>query len=319
MDSEWFRCGRRRSLRGLDGESTGSDKPGIETRRYSCPACIVWSVLALACATGPQPLPGELEPTKLSNFRIIAHRGGAAHAPENTLPAFRRSLANGFAEVELDVQLSLDEVLVLFHDHTLERKTGHEGSVGVYSAEELTGFELGSWFDREHPEVTEPFAGTRIATLSELFSEFASRLYYHLEIKGEDPRVPMFLLQAIEGAGLRGRVTVTSFSFDQLARFRSLAPEISVCWLLARRHWVDPKGAARQRARVEEARRAGFTGVAVHASRIDAQIVGFAHENDLEIRAWGIGSDIDEQRVIAAGSDGATTDWPERLRSRLSE
>ena len=52
----------------------------------------------------------------MSGFHVIAHRGGAAHAPENTLPAFRWALANGFTEVELDVRLSLDEVLVLFHD-----------------------------------------------------------------------------------------------------------------------------------------------------------------------------------------------------------
>ena len=138
-------------------------------------------VLALACATDSPRSRGRLvEKVQTSDFHVIAHRGGAAHAPENTLPAFRWSLANGFWEVELDVRLSLDEVLVLFHDHTLERKTGHEGSVGVYTAAELTRFELGSWFDREHPEVAKSFAGTPIATLSDLFSEFGTRLYYHL-------------------------------------------------------------------------------------------------------------------------------------------
>ncbi len=278
--------------------------------------------LALACA--PHALPPRdrvAEPAQKPDFQVIAHRGGAAHAPENTLPAFRWSLANGFEQVELDVRLSLDEVLVLYHDDTLERKTGHEGSVGVYAAEELTGFELGSWFDREHPEVAESFAGTTIVTLSELFREFGDRLYYHVEIKGEDPRVPALLSREVAAAGLADRVTVTSFSFVQLTRFQRLAPEIPLCWLLDRSR--DPVAAegeplSGQRARVDRARRAGFSQVAVAASEISPQIVAFAHANDIGIRGWGLKSVDDEQRVIDAGSDGATTDWPRRLTERVA-
>ncbi len=300
-----------------------ADQRRNEARRFTLQLCLVASLLALACTTD-SPHSRLAEPVQTSDFHIIAHRGGAAHAPENTLPAFRRSLANGFTEVELDVQLSLDEVLVLFHDHTLERKTGHEGSVGVYTAAELTLFDLGSWFDREHPEVAESFAGTPIATLADLFGEFGPRLYYHLEIKGEDPRLPGLLLQAITTDGLADRVTVTSFSFDQLVRFRSLAAGIPVCWVLERSSDLAPSAdreadlLARQRAQVDAALRAGFSQVAFSAREINAQIVDFTHEKELEIRAWGIESIEDEQRVIASGSDGATTDWPERLLSRLA-
>lgn len=281
-------------------------------------------VVALGCATdSPSSRSRLVGKAQASDFHVIAHRGGAAHAPENTLPAFRLSLAHGFTEVELDVRLSLDEVLVLYHDHTLERKTGHEGSVAVYTAAELTRFDLGSWFDREHPEITRSFADTPITTLSDLFSEFGTRLYYHLEIKGDDPRVPGLLLQAIEVAGLAGRVTVTSFSFGQLTRFRSLAADIPVCWLLERnRDLAESAGReadllARQRAQVDAARRSGFSQVAVPALEISAPIVAFAHANEIGVRAWGVESIEDEQRVIESGSDGATTDWPERLRARL--
>ena len=64
-------------------------------------------------------------------FAVIAHRGGAGYAPENTLPAFRRSSELGFAQVELDVRRSGDGVLMLFHDGDLEPKTGRAGSVAV--------------------------------------------------------------------------------------------------------------------------------------------------------------------------------------------
>ena len=63
-------------------------------------------------------------------FHLIAHRGGAGLAPENTLPAFRSSLEMGVVEVELDVQISKDDRAVLFHDRTLDEKTDLSGTVG---------------------------------------------------------------------------------------------------------------------------------------------------------------------------------------------
>ena len=53
--------------------------------------------------------------------RIIAHRGGGALAPENTLAAIRKAAEMGFGGVEFDVMLSADAVPVVIHDETLER------------------------------------------------------------------------------------------------------------------------------------------------------------------------------------------------------
>ena len=54
-------------------------------------------------------------------FRVIAHRGSSAYAPENTLPAFKLAREMGVGEVELDVQLAIDGVVVLCHDLVLTR------------------------------------------------------------------------------------------------------------------------------------------------------------------------------------------------------
>ena len=56
------------------------------------------------------------------SFRLIAHRGASAHAPENTLVAFRHALELGAQEVELDVRLSSDGEIVVFHDDRLDEK-----------------------------------------------------------------------------------------------------------------------------------------------------------------------------------------------------
>lgn len=252
---------------------------------------------------------------------MIAHRGGAAAAPENTLPAFRRSLALGFDQVELDVQLSRDGVPILFHDGDLGEKVGRTGPVADYTAAELTTFEIGSWFVRRHPGASKSHAGTRLIELSTLFETFGARLYYHVEIKGDDPRAPMRVLEQIDAFGLRARVTVTSFSRRQLEAFRRLAPDVPICWILERSRSLEGarERLERQRDAIGRAAEAGFEQVALPAAELGSEIVAQAHARGLGIRAWGIHSALDEERAIASGCDGATTDWPGRLRERLED
>ena len=73
---------------------------------------------ALSCVLGVWPLP-----------RLIAHRGGGALAPENTLAGIREAAQRGYRAVEFDVMLSADGVPVLIHDETLERTTNGRGRV----------------------------------------------------------------------------------------------------------------------------------------------------------------------------------------------
>lgn len=76
--------------------------------------------------------------------RDYAHRGlfdNDSHAPENSLAAFRKAVEAGYG-IEWDVQLSKDDVPVIFHDATLNRMCGAEGHVWDYTLEELKGFRL---------------------------------------------------------------------------------------------------------------------------------------------------------------------------------
>ena len=156
-----------------------------------------------------------------SAFRVIAHRGASAHAPENTLPAFRKALALGAREVELDVQLSRDRVPVLFHDKRLGKKTNLEGAVRDHTAADLTRADIGSWFDRERG-ADETYAGTRLITLDELFAALGDQVVYHVELKGKSPALPALVLERVRRFGLERDVFFTSFSREQLLRVRRL-------------------------------------------------------------------------------------------------
>lgn len=72
----------------------------------------------------------------------FAHRGlHNANCPENTLGAFKNAVKQGYA-IELDVQLSKDGKVVVFHDKSLERLAGKSGKISDYTADELKSFKI---------------------------------------------------------------------------------------------------------------------------------------------------------------------------------
>jgi len=242
-------------------------------------------------------------------FHVIAHRGASAQAPENTLPAFARALALGVVEVELDAQLSRDGVPVLFHDRTLDTKTPLRGRVRDHLATELTRADIGSWFDRTHPGSDRRWAGTPLATLHEVLERFGARLRYHIELKDEIQATPERVIETVAATGLEQRVMLTSFSRAQLGRALRRAPGIPLCWLLE----------SARPERIDEAAEAGFAMVGVRASELTETLVRQAHSRGLEIRAFGVETDAEMERVVSTGANGMTLDWPERLVALLLE
>ncbi len=79
----------------------------------------------------------------------IAHRGASAVAPENTISAFKEAIRIGADMIELDVRLSRDGEVVVFHDQDLSRTTDGNGPVEERSLTELRQIDAGSWFSDE--------------------------------------------------------------------------------------------------------------------------------------------------------------------------
>lgn len=277
-------------------------------------------VLAAACATPVARDPAEERAPGARSFQLIAHRGASAYAPENTRPAFQRASELDVRHVELDIGISADAALVLFHDSTLDAKTNLSGPLSAHDLADLEGSDIGSWFDRGHPEVTETYAGTGLLALDDLFAEFGERFHYHVEIKGAEPSIPHRLLESIRRARLEKAVTVTSFRIEQLEALHALDPRIPLTWLLDRQAKSLAPGQSPLELRtleIEEAAASGFSGVAIRAAELSPSMVDLAHSRGLRLRAWGVRDDADVERVLAVGADGMTVDWPDRVRDRV--
>ncbi|HUS16412.1 MAG TPA: glycerophosphodiester phosphodiesterase family protein, partial [Chloroflexia bacterium] len=93
----------------------------------------------------------------------VAHRGGASTAPENTLAAYRNAQAAGILTWEMDVQLTTDGRLAVFHDDTLDRTTDGSGPLAGHSWDELAALDAGSWFGPQ-------WRGERIPTLEDVIA-----------------------------------------------------------------------------------------------------------------------------------------------------
>jgi glycerophosphoryl diester phosphodiesterase len=109
--------------------------------------------------------------------RVLAHRGGGALAPENTLAAIDVGRAQGYRAIECDAMLAGDAVPVLIHDDTLERTTDGRGPVPAVTAAQLQRLDAGGWFDAR-------FAGARVPLLAEAIAHCRSHgVWMNIEIK----------------------------------------------------------------------------------------------------------------------------------------
>src|SRR5690242_14287435 len=154
---------------------------------------------------------------------FFAHRGGSLLAPENTLVAFERGLSYGADALELDVHLTRDGEMVVFHDSTLERTTNGTGPIAARTLAELRRLDAGHHFTPDNGQ-TYPFRGqgVTIPTLAEVFARFPA-MRVNIEIKDSTPAREQRLWELIQEYEAFDRIMIGGFADDSLRRFRTLS------------------------------------------------------------------------------------------------
>ena len=94
-------------------------------------------------------------------MKIIGHRGVAGHYPENTQVSIEAAAKLGLEWVEVDVQPTKDNILVICRDHTIDRCSNGSGRIDEQTLVELRQFDFGAKYgDQPHQQ--------SIMTLAEL-------------------------------------------------------------------------------------------------------------------------------------------------------
>jgi glycerophosphoryl diester phosphodiesterase len=240
-------------------------------------------------------------------FRIIAHRGASAYAPENTMAAFTRAVEMGATEVETDVALTRDGHLLLFHDFTLERTTNGRGLPESYALDELKQLDAGSWID-SRLSWDRDYRGERLITLDELLDRFGDTLTYHIELKKPMQGLVPAVVDAVGNRGLLDKVFICAVEQEgALKEAQRLAPGIRIAWAPETLLRDDGPRA------IEACATNGFAMVTLNASNQSGALVELAHALGIEARSSGIASR--EMMVAAAelGCNGMTINWPDWL------
>jgi len=213
-------------------------------------------------------------------IQVHGHRGARAVMPENTIAAFEYAIGVGVDAIEMDVQVSRDDVVVVAHDPCLK-----SGAL----IRELNAAETGL------PTLD---AVLRLARLGDFLFNIEAK------VSGHTPSTfAELVLDRIGEHGAQARVIFQSFDFAILHRMNRLAPGITLAalWEGAPRSFVDI------------AKEAGTGIVAPRYELVTPEEVHAAHSAGFRVIPWTANAAEDWKRLIAAGVDGIITDDPAAL------
>ena len=250
---------------------------------------------------------------------LIAHRGGEACWPSNTLFAFQQALKLGADSLEMDLQCTADGVIVVRHDPFVESTTDGSGLIHDFTLAGLKRMDAGyTW--TEDGGKTFPYRGRGITipTLEEVFLAFPD-VHLNIDIKPKAAQVVHQLNEMLHTFGRLEQTTVGSFHDDQLRLFRQLCPhtptaagvfETRTFFLLSRIFLDRLYHPQAQSFQIPEY--AGFLHL------LTPRFIRAAHAQGIPVHVWTVNEQDDMLRLIEWGVDGIITDYPDRLAAILN-
>jgi glycerophosphoryl diester phosphodiesterase len=244
-------------------------------------ACWIW-VWARAVDERSRIAAGAWSPTGPRRSRRpigFAHRGGMAHAPENTLDAFANALALGADGLESDVWLTADGVPVLHHDAEVACE-------GV-----------------RRPIASLPRAALpdTVPALSELYGIGADRVELSLDVK--DAAAAPAVIAAARNAGAERRLWLCHWNWRTVAAWRVLSPDVRLVDSTRAVHMRTPPA---QRARRMAG--LGLDAINLHADDWNPEWIAIFHREDRLALAWHAQDEATVVRLLAMGADAVFSD-----------
>lgn len=229
----------------------------------------------------------------------LAHR--ALHdkdqnRPENSMAAIQAAIDANYG-IEIDVQLSADNMPVVFHDYDLERLTGGRGAVNRRKAEELHSIPLTGG------------DGAGIPSLTDVLARVAGQVPLLIEIKDQDGALgtDVGVLEAGVATAINdyaGPVAVMSFNPHSVAAMQTLAPDIPrglVTEDFRKGDWRVNDARAAALARIEDYERVGACFISHDWEDLQNPRVADLKAGGAQVITWTIRSSGEEKiaRTVA--------------------
>ncbi len=231
---------------------------------------------------------------------IVAHRGAAGRAPENTIAAVKAAIEDRADWVEIDVQESADGRVVVVHDSDFMKLAGIDSKVWDTPLEQIRSIDVGSWFAAE-------FADQRVPTLAEVLSECRDRAAVVIELKyyGHDERLEERVVDVVEKSGMVDHSAIMSLKYDGVQKIRKLRPDWRIGLLSAQV--------------LGSMSRLDVDFLAVNMAMATPAFIRSNQAAGKQVFVWTVNDRLSLFKMMSLGVDGIITDEPALARQVMAE
>ncbi|MFQ5431606.1 MAG: glycerophosphodiester phosphodiesterase [Nitrospinota bacterium] len=243
---------------------------------------------------------------------VMAHRGGMALWPENTLYAFEHAARIGVDVMEIDVRQTKDGEIVVIHDEVVDRVSNGKGAVADKTLEELKSLDFAYNFMKDaggKPELRG--TGVTIGTLKEVFKSLPD-MYFNIDIKVNSTAFARDVLELVRKEGMLEKVVIGSFYDNIVNVVNSEAGEFTTS-AAAREAWIifllNKIGLGRLHQPTGVAYQIPVTHKGLDV--VTPSFVRAAHSLGQDIHVWTIDDPVEIRRLLEMGVDGIVTNRPD--------
>ncbi|MFA6584443.1 MAG: glycerophosphodiester phosphodiesterase [Elusimicrobiaceae bacterium] len=288
--------------------------------------------LALGVLFAMTAMPSFAEGLK-NKIQVHGHRGCRAVYPENTLAAFNEALRAGVDVLEMDMQVTKDNVIVLSHEFAVSpdlclapggEKITKQLPFHFLTLAEVKKFDCGTLRNPKFPDQT-PLPGEKIPTLDEMFEMVKNSTYpaaANVQFNIETKIVPGYpaispapeefaqlFADSIKKYGMEKRVILQSFDKRTLIAMKKLLPQVRTSMLTSDN--LVPYDAVAQAIKADY--------ISPDFLWITKADVDDLHKAGVQIVPWTVNTPADWDKMIELGVDGIITDNPGALISYLEK
>ncbi len=235
---------------------------------------------------------------------IIAHRGASYEAPENTKSSFQQAFDLNVDFIELDVQLTSDGVVVVFHDDTILRTTNStlDNRIIDHTLKEIKQFDAGKWFGSS-------YAKEEIPTLEEVLDMRRGSTSIMIELKpesGTERDLAMKVGHILADRNETKGIMIGSFNLDSLMVIKENFPDyplISIC--------EEPE-------EVEQAKLFPSEYIAMDGYLVSENVIAEMTKAGKKVWVFTVNSPALARALTQWGANGLITDNPRRIRHSLT-
>ena len=244
--------------------------------------------------------------------KVISHRGANKHAPQNTLPAFQKSIEIVVDGFETDIHVTKDGVPVVCHNYTSDETSDGKGLIAEKTLEELRQYDFGSYFSAD-------FKGTKIPTLEEFLTlcERANIEILNIELKSPkqgETGIVQKTIDAVKSHGLYDKLIISSFDAKLLVEAKQIDSACKTGLLYSLQTFSSVKVFF---APISYAKAIKADALHTHFIHVTPFYVYRAHRNGIKVNVWTVDKAFLAKYLIMCGVDGIITNIPELIKKLL--